>query len=131
MGHQAQYVLDADIEKGFDRIHHTALLPKIHTSPSLHRPLKAWLKAGGLDQGTLCPTDTGTMQGGNLSPFLACIAFHGLEALMGQTVPRSGSRRCPTPNVVVYADDLGILHEDRTVVERWQAVVTAWLRERG
>jgi RNA-directed DNA polymerase len=32
---------------------------------------------------------------------------------------------------VVYADDLVILHEDRTVVERCQAVVTEWLREMG
>ena len=131
IGHKAKYVLDADIEKCFDRIDQTALLTKVHTSPRLHRQLKAWLKAGVLDQGTLFPTDTGTRQGGNLSPLLACIAFHGLEALIGKTFPRSGSRRCQTPNVVVYADDLVILHEDRTVVERCQAVVTEWLREMG
>jgi len=131
IGHKAKYVLDADIEKCFDRIDQTALLTKVHTSPSLHRQLKAWLKAGVLDQGTLFPTDTGTMQGGNLSPLLACIALHGLEALIGKTFPRSGSRRFQTPNVVVYADDLVILHEDRTVVERCQAVVSEWLREMG
>jgi RNA-directed DNA polymerase len=84
-----------------------------------------------LDQGTLFPTDTGTMQGGNLSPLLACIALHGLEALIDKTFPRSGSRRFQTPNVVVYADDLVILHEERAVVERCQAVVTAWLHEMG
>ena len=131
IGHKATYVLDADIEKCFDRIDQTALLTKVHTSPSLRRQLKAWLKAGVLDQGTLFPTDTGTMQGGNLSPLLACIALHGLEALIGKTFPRSGSRRFQTPTVVVYADDLVILHEDRTVVERCQAVVTEWLREMG
>lgn len=131
IGHKAKYVLDADIEKCFDRIDQTALLTKVHTSPSLHRQLKAWLKAGVLDQGTLFPTDTGTMQGGNLSPLLACIALHGLEALIGKTFPRSGSRRCQTPNVVVYADDLVILQEDRTVGERCQAVVSEWLREMG
>jgi len=131
IGHKAKYVLDADIEKCFDRIDQTALLTNVHTSPSLPRQLKAWLKAGVLDQGTLFPTDTGTMPGGNLSPLLACIALHGLEALIGKRLPRSGSRRFQTPNVVVYADDLVILHEDRTIVERCQAVVTEWLREMG
>ena len=131
IGHNAKYGLDADIEKCFDRIDQTALLTKVHTSPSLHRQLKAWLKAGVLDQGTVFPTDTGTMQGGHLSPLLACIALHGLEALIGKRFPRSGSRRFQTPNGVVYADDLVILHEDRTIVERCQAVVTEWLREMG
>jgi len=131
IGHKAKYVLDADIEKCFDRIDQTARLTKVHTSPSLHRQLQAWLKAGVLDQGTLFPTDTGSMQGGNLSPLLACSALHGLEAHIGKTFPRSGSRRFQTPNVVVYADDLVILHEDRTVVERCQAVVSEWLREMG
>jgi len=131
LGHTAQDVLDAASETCVDRIEHTALRTTVHTSPSLHRQRKAWLKAGVLDQGTIVPTDTGTMQGGHLSPCLACIAFHGLEALLGQRFPRRGSRRCHTPNVVVSADDLVILQEDRPVVERCQAVVTAWLREMG
>jgi RNA-directed DNA polymerase len=39
--------------------------------------------------------------------------------------------KCPVVNVVVYADDLVILHADRTVVERCQAVVAEGLREMG
>jgi len=34
---KAKYVLDADIEKCFDRIDHAAVLKKIKTNPSLRR----------------------------------------------------------------------------------------------
>jgi RNA-directed DNA polymerase len=35
------------------------------------------------------------------------------------------------PNVGVYADDLVILHKERTVVEPCQQLVSAWLRPMG
>src|SRR3989449_3199877 len=50
---QAKYVLDADIAKCFDRINHDALLQKLHTTPPLRRAIRAWLKAGVLDEGEL------------------------------------------------------------------------------
>ena len=68
IGHKATEVLEADSEQCFDRVAPTALLTKVPTSPSRHRQRKAWLKAGVLDQGTFLPTDTGTLQGGTLSP---------------------------------------------------------------
>jgi RNA-directed DNA polymerase len=131
LGHKAKYVLDADIEKCFDRIAHAALLTKVNTGPRLRRQLKAWLKAGVLDHGTWFPTEAGTMQGGNLSPLLANVALHGLERLIVKTFPRSGSRGFQAPNVVVYADDLVILHEDRGVVKRCQDVTSEWLQGMG
>jgi RNA-directed DNA polymerase len=54
--------------KCFDRIDHAAFLTKVHTSPSVRRPLKAWLTAGVLDDGQVFPTAEGTMHGGNSSP---------------------------------------------------------------
>jgi RNA-directed DNA polymerase len=68
IGHQANYVLDADMAKCCDRIDHSALLTKVHTSPSVRRQLQAWRKAGGLDDGQVFPTEEGTRQGGNISP---------------------------------------------------------------
>ena len=61
---KAKYVLDADIEKCFDRICHTELLKKINTGPTLRQQIKTWLKAGVLDGGQLFPTEEGTMQEG-------------------------------------------------------------------
>ena len=49
---QAKYVLDADIEKCFDRIEHQELPAQGQRPvPRIRRQLKAWLKAGVIDQG--------------------------------------------------------------------------------
>jgi RNA-directed DNA polymerase len=131
IGHQTKYVLDADIEKCFDRINQDALVAKVNASPYLRRQLRAWLKAGVLDQGALYPTEAGTMQGSPLSPLLANIALHGLETAIRTAFPRQSRRNRPSPNVVVYADDLVILHRDRPIVEQCQVVVSEWLRPMG
>ena len=46
---KSKYVLDADIAKCFDRIDHEALLKKLNTFPTIRRPVRAWLKAGVMD----------------------------------------------------------------------------------
>jgi len=63
-----KWVLDADIAKCFDRIDRTALLRKLNTNPTMSRQIKAWLKAGVLDQGEMFPTEAGTPQGGIITP---------------------------------------------------------------
>jgi len=131
IGHKAKYVLDADIEKCFDRIDHAAVLKKINTSPSLRRQLKGWLQAGVYDAGQWFPTAEGTMQGGNISPLVANIALHGLETVMSKKFPRSGSRGFQAPKIVVYADDFVILHEDRQIVLQYQEMAAEWLQEMG
>ena len=105
LGHKAKYVLDADIAKCFDRIDHTALLTKVHTSPTLRRQLKAGLTAGVIENGQFFPTEEGTMQGGNLSPLLANIALHGMETAIGAQFPRrSYPEEFKSPQVIRYAD---------------------------
>lgn len=47
--YKSKFVLDADISKCFDRINHTKLLEKVNTFPKLRRQIRAWLKAGILD----------------------------------------------------------------------------------
>jgi RNA-directed DNA polymerase len=59
-----KYVLDADIAKCFDRIDHQALLHKLNTTPTVRRVIRAWLRAGVLENGELYPTAMGTPQGG-------------------------------------------------------------------
>ena len=54
-----KYVLDADIEKCFDRINHTALLDKLQTFPFLRQVIKGWLKAGVIENGVWFPTKEG------------------------------------------------------------------------
>jgi len=45
--------------------------------------------------------------------------------------PRSGSRGFQSLNVIVYGDDLVILHEDHTIIQRCQDEVTTWLHTMG
>jgi RNA-directed DNA polymerase len=71
---KAKFVLDADIAKCFDRIDHEALLIKLNTFPTIRRQVRAWLKAGVMDEEQLFPTSEGTPQSGVISPLLANIA---------------------------------------------------------
>jgi RNA-directed DNA polymerase len=121
--HKPKYVLDADIAQCFDRIDHDALLSKLHTSPTLRRAIRAWLKAGVMEKDELFPTTAGTPQGGVISPLLANIALHGLETAITQKHPQA--------KVIRYADDLVVLHPDLTVVEQIQQTVANWLAPLG
>jgi RNA-directed DNA polymerase len=130
---KAKYVLDADIAKCFDRINHEALLNKLNTFPTIRRQIRAWLKAGVMDDKQLFPTSEGTPQGGVISPLLANIALHGMENRIKEAFPRKvvkGVYFSP-PNFIRYADDFVILHKDETVVQRCREIISEWLNGMG
>jgi RNA-directed DNA polymerase len=121
--HKAKYVLDTDIAKCFDKIEHAALLAKLQTFPRMRRAVRAWLKAGVMDDGELFPTLEGSPQGGVISPLLANVALHGLETAVAAAHPNAG--------VIRYADDLVVLHSDLEVVEAARHTVSEWLATMG
>ena len=128
-------MLDADITKCFDRIDHEALLNKLNTFPTIRRQIRAWLKAGVMDDMQLFPTSEGTPQGGVISPLLANIALHGMEERIKQfaeTLPtKSGKGKRDNRSslsLIRYADDFVILHEDITVVQRCKEIISGWLK---
>ena len=123
---QPKYVLDADISKCFDKIDQRALCEKLNTSPRLTRQIRAWLKAGVLDNDQFQATPTGAAQGSVISPLLANVALHGLEAGLQRVF--KGARR---PTLVRYADDLVVLHKDLAVVQASQQLLSQWLSEMG
>ncbi|MCG5061325.1 MAG: group II intron reverse transcriptase/maturase [Limnoraphis sp. WC205] len=139
---KAKYVLDADIAKCFDCIDHKRLLEKLNTFPTLYRQIRAWLKAGVMDDKELFTTSEGTPQGGVISPLLANIALHGIEYRIKQTFPRMYPHNretwfhkrgtyFATPDVIRYADDFVILHEDITVAQRCKEIISEWLKNMG
>ncbi|MGI2905713.1 group II intron reverse transcriptase/maturase [Tolypothrix sp. VBCCA 56010] len=134
---KAKYVLDADISKCFDRIEHKALLKKINTSPITCRQIRAWLKSGVMDNRQFFSTSEGTPQGGVISPLLANIALHGMENAIKKAFPRRQPRingkkvDIPPPDVIRYADDFVIFHEDITVVQRCREFMVEWLSGMG
>jgi RNA-directed DNA polymerase len=135
-----KFVLDADISKCFDKINHKALLDKVNTFPTLHRQLKAWLKAGVVEDFQFHPTEEGTPQGGCISPLLANIALHGMEERLLQYVETvqlkslnggslSKAQRRKTLAVIRYADDFVVMHRELSVVEECQKILNKWLVE--
>lgn len=118
-----KFVLDADISGCFDNISHQALLTTLNAPSAIRRQVKAWLKAGVMESGDWFPTETGTPQGGVISPLLANIALHGMEMRIKQVNP--------TAHLIRYADDFVILHEQLEAVQACQQAIVPWLAERG
>lgn len=120
-----KYVLDADIEKCFDRIGHETLLDKLRVSPPIRRLIRDWLRAGILEDGKMLFPQTGTPQGGVISPLLANIALHGLETALDT---RAKHHRV---TVVRYADDLVLLCDDLSALQVARQTLEAGLAEVG
>lgn len=130
-----KWILDADIEKFFDRLDHPALLKKIGTWTGMELAIWRILESGALEGTSLTPTDEGTPQGGPLSPLLANIALSSLEADIENAFPAGSTigdtRLKEPPRTVLYADDLVVMHEHRPVVEAASAYIEEWLRPLG
>jgi RNA-directed DNA polymerase len=110
-----EWFVEGDIKACFDEISHSALLNRIRVRIGDKRVLalvKAFLKAGILtEDGTLADTQTGTPQGGILSPVIANVALSVLDehfvASRLNHEQRAKRRRRGLPNyrLIRYADD--------------------------
>jgi RNA-directed DNA polymerase len=125
--HAPKYALDADIWQCFNRINHTELLRKLHTFPALRRQIRAWLQAGVIDLEGFSSTETGTQQGGVISPLLCNVALHGLETALKQQIPNKTAKL----TVVRFADDFVVLHQNLQVIEQCQQFIEQWLQPIG
>ncbi len=115
------WVLEADIKGCFDNISHQWLYDNI---PLDNKLLKQWLKSGFIKNDTLYPSDSGTPQGGIISPILANMVLDGIEAIVRKhnkiitktidkvVVYRQGI----CFNFIRYADDFVIIGENPKIV---------------
>jgi RNA-directed DNA polymerase len=137
---KSKFVLDADISKCFDKINHQSLLSKLNTFPTLRRQIRAWLKAGVMDEKKLFPTDEGTPQGGVISPLLANIALHGLEELIKGLAPNIDMKnyrgheigvndKIQSISLIRYADDFVVLHENLEAIQMCKEKIEEWLTD--
>ena len=111
----------------FDNIDQKALLRKIKTYPQIRHIIQQWLEAGVLEGVEFSPTETGTPQGGPLSPLLANSALHGMENIAADVC----SKKKGQPILVRYADDFVILHAEKDVLDRATEAVAEHLKDMG
>lgn len=124
-----KWVVDADIKGAFDNISHEFLLQAIGKVPG-RELIKQWLKAGYMERGVFHETDSGTPQGGVVSPLLANIALHGMEEAIGV---KYDSRGYSVGNraIVRYADDFAAFCESKEDAEEVIEILRTWLKQRG
>lgn len=122
-----RWVVDIDLEKFFDRVHHDRLMARVSTRVRDKRLLgliRGFLTAGVLAGGLVSPTEEGTPQGGPLSPLLSNIVLDELD--------RELEKRGHV--FVRYADDCNVYvrseRAGRRVMESLKGLITKRLRLR-
>lgn len=132
----SHWILDADLKGCFDNIAHEPLLAKI---PVFTDTIRRWLRAGVVELGHYTPTDSGTPQGGIISPLLANIALDGMERLFGgetkqgQPVRPSNKRGLNKGiSLIRYADDFVVTAPSKEILENYVIPkLTQFLQARG
>ena len=115
-----RWVIDADVEAHFDTIDHRRFREFLDLRIKdgvIRRMIDKWLKAGVLDSGVLQRPETGTPQGGVVSPILSNIFLHHVldRWMMDAVRPRVGAFR-----LVRYADDCAPRRCEEEVLMIWQ-----------
>lgn len=124
---RVRWVLDADIRSFFDSVDHEWLVKFVEHrigDRRIVRLIQKWLAAGVLEDGTWTPSETGTVQGGSISPLLANLYLHYVFDLWIQKWRKTEPR--DEMIVVRYADDFIVGFVHKTDAVRFQQA----LRER-
>jgi RNA-directed DNA polymerase len=126
--HGPRWILEGDIQSCFDRISHPWLLQHIPMDKGI---LRAWLKAGFLEEGVRFDTTEGTPQGGIISPVLANRTLDGLQTLLAEHFPSTGTWKRKV-HLVRYADDFIITGTSRELLHhKVMPLVAHFLKKRG
>ena len=137
------WVLEADIKGAFDNISHEFILTTMGLVPG-RELIKQWLKAGYMEAEIFHETESGTPQGGIVSPLLANIALDGLDELLSQFIklkeyqssPKAKRQRVtkqqlPNYGFCRYADDFIVTAETKEDIETILPIIREWLKMRG
>jgi group II intron reverse transcriptase/maturase len=127
------YVVEADIKGFFDNIDHEWLLKMLAEridDKSLMWLIKKWLKAGVLDtDGEVIHPETGSPQGGIISPILANIYLHyALDVWFEKVVKQHCNGKA---YMVRFADDFVCAFENQKDAQRFYEVLSKRLGKFG
>ena len=106
-----RWVVDVDLEKFFDRVHHDLLMGRVAKHVADRRVLTLihrYLKAGIMVEGVVVERHEGTPQGGPLSPLLANVLLDDVD----KELERRGL------HFVRYADDCNVYVQSKRAAER-------------
>ena len=98
------FVVDVDLKSYFDTIDHDLLMPMVERRVGdvrVLRLIRAWLKAGVMEEGKVTHPDRGSPQGGVISPLLSNIFLHEVDRQWCKAGDATGG----TVRLVRYADD--------------------------
>lgn len=118
-----RWVVDLDLEKFFDRVHHDVLMARVARRVKDKRVLlliRRYLQVGMMEGGLMSPRTEGTPQGGPLSPLLSNVLLDELD----KELERRGHR------FVRYADDCNVYVQSEAAGNRVMASLERFLRER-
>lgn len=141
---KSRYVLDADINKCFDKIDHNKLISKMATFGQMETQIRAWLEADIMVDYQYKPDEVtrsieGRPQGGIISPLLSNIALHGLEDhiknwyanswYLQAGYPSSKGKRDRRNSIGFsrYADDFVFMAPSLSDIEEIERKVNEWL----
>lgn len=118
------YIFDCDIKGFFDNIPHKKLmkvLNKYIADGTVLDMIWKWLKAGYMEEGKYHQVDSGTPQGGVISPLLANIYLNELD----WTLDQHGVK------FVRYADDFLLFAKTKEEIKQAEEVTKQVLKELG
>ena len=117
------YIIDIDLEKFFDNVHHDKLMTLVRNvihDPDTESLIHKYLKAGVMVKGKYEDTPVGTPQGGNLSPLLSNIMLNELD----KELEARGL------HFVRYADDCVIAVGSSAAANRVMHTITGWIERK-
>jgi group II intron reverse transcriptase/maturase len=106
-----EYVVDIDLAKFFDKVHHDRLISRLSTlipDKRILRLIGMILRSGVMDNGVVSSTQEGTPQGGPLSPMLSNIVLDELD----KELERRGLEFCR------FADDCNVFVSSQKAADR-------------
>jgi len=132
MGVSGGWVLEVDIRQFFDSIEHAHLREFVSRRVRdgvLRRLIGKWLKAGVMEEGALSLSETGTPQGGVISPLLANIYLHYvLDEWFEQQVKPRMRGKC---RLIRFADDFVIVFQSKDDADRVMNVISKRFEKYG
>jgi len=117
------YVVDIDLSKFFDRVHHDRLIARLKgliDDTRILRIIGMTLRSGVMVDGVVETTEEGTTQGSPLSPLLSNVVLDELD----KELERRGLEFCR------FADDSNIFVGSKKAAERVMSSVSAFIEKK-